>query len=189
MSSQSQVNEGKTCPEPISTLRLVLRQADDLSLQGSVNGVEAFSRSMGCPVASDWPPDHWSAQAVTWMLGRLAQSPEEVMWRPWWISLKDGTIIGTLGTKGPPDSDGVVEIGYSIVSSQWRNGYATEAVGAIVRWLLEDPRVSQVCAHTLHNDPASSGVLCKNGFAFAGSLEDPNDGPIDRFEFRKGARS
>jgi len=183
------MNEGKTGPEPISTPRLVLRHADDLSLQASVKGVEAFSQITGCQVSPDWPPNHWDAQAVTWLMGQLTLSPGEVMRRPWWIALKDGTVIGTLGTKGPPDADGVVEIGYSIVTSQWRHGYATEAVGAVVRWLLNDPRVSQVCAHTLHQDPASSGVLSKNGFTFAVSLDDPHDGRIDRFEYRKGASS
>lgn len=177
--------EGGIGPARISTLRLELRPADDSSLHASVLGAESFAKCIGCKVAADWPPKHWEPQAVRWLMGRLEESPDEVLWRPWWIGLKDGTLIGTLGTKGPPDTQGIVEIGYSIVASQWRRGLATEAVGAVVSWLLLDPRVKQVCAHTLHEDPASSGVLLKCGFVFAGTLEDPSDGLIDRFEHRK----
>jgi len=42
--------------------------------------------------------------------------------------------------------------------------------------------IEKFCAHTLVGDPASSGVLRKNGFVMVGTVVDPVDGEVARFE-------
>lgn len=86
--------------------------------------------------------------------------------------------IGTAGFKGPPDSAGVVEIACGIVPGLQGRGYATEAAAALVTFASADGRVRAIRAHTLPTRNASTRVLDKCGFEFAGEVVDPEDGPV-----------
>ena len=55
------------------------------------------------------------------------------------IGRADGRILGDLGTHGPPDSEGCVEIGYSLAPSARGRGIGTAAVAALVRHLAAVP--------------------------------------------------
>lgn len=169
-------------PKEVRTPRLAIRATDTRVLRASLRPGRELEAELNRPVAADWPPLYWDQAAVDWISAKIDQSPEEWFWRPWFISLVDGMLVGTIGFKGPPDGDGFVEIGYSVVESHWRRGIAAEAVGAMIAWALARPGVKGLCAHTLRGDPASSGVLRSAGFAFVRSFEDPTDGAVDRFE-------
>ncbi len=56
-----------------------------------------------------------------------------------------GQLIGGVGFFGPPDR-GRIEIGYGIVQSRRRRGYATEAVIAMVQFAFTQPDVAEVVA-------------------------------------------
>ena len=90
--------------------------------------------------------------------------------------------IGVASFKGPPGSDGVVEVAYGIDEAFQRRGFATEAAGALVAFAFADPRVRIVCAHTRPGAAASARVLEKCGFAHSGEVVDPEDGLVWRFE-------
>ncbi len=177
-------------PRPIETKRLTLRPFTRAELEADLVGRAEFEgavvRESGARVAPDWPNKHWEPAAVRWLLDKMDTFPDEPLWRAWMIFRKDDgggrTLIGTMGFKGPPVSDGLVETGYGIVNSMWRRGYATEAHAALVDWVRADPRVRGVCAHTMPNDPASGGVLRKSGLTHVGMVHDPEDGDIDRYE-------
>jgi [ribosomal protein S5]-alanine N-acetyltransferase len=91
-------------------------------------------------------------------------------------------VIGSAGFKGPPDATGFVEIGYGIVSSCQGRGYASEAAAALLRFAFANQNVQCVRAHTLPAANASTRVLEKCGFRFAGPVVDPEDGPVWRWE-------
>ena len=91
-------------------------------------------------------------------------------------------IIGTAGFKGPPGTEGTVEIAYGIVPAFEGQGYATEAAGALVGFALADEQVRTVRAHTLPEANASSSVLRKCGFLYVGEVVEPDDGPVWRWE-------
>lgn len=97
-------------------------------------------------------------------------------------------VIGNASFKGPPDADGMVEIAYAVVPSFEGQGYATEAAAALVAYAAADSRVRLIRAHTLRAPNASTRVLEKNGFAFVGAIEDPDDGPVWRWEHRPPRR-
>lgn len=166
--------------EPI--LAIVLIRADERVLRSSLEGRDALSRATGREVAPDWPPLHWDAVAVEWAIAHMRDAPGEAMWLPRLACLASGTVVGTGGFKGPPDSQGVVEIGYSVVQSHWRRGIGTGIAAQLVCEARGDTRVTVVRAHTLRGDQASSGVLRRNGFRLVASLHDPHDGEVDRFE-------
>ncbi|MCB9840166.1 MAG: GNAT family N-acetyltransferase [Phycisphaeraceae bacterium] len=187
----------------VRTCRLELRAGTPDELGASIGPSAALAAALGCVVPTDWPPLHWEAGPVDWMLGKMREQPDEVFWRAWFVLWRPGaesagtvgagpetpvpTLVGTIGFKGPPgapgsDADGVVEIGYSVVDSFHRRGIASEGVAAMLEWAAADPRVRAFRAHTLAGDPASAGVLLKNAFRLVATIEDPDDGRIDRYE-------
>ena len=195
---------GRAVPDAIVTARLELRPGTPEQLLASIGPSDALAAALECRVPPDWPPLHWDAGPVEWLLAKLASEPGEPFWQAWFILWVPGdepadeadepggvgpapTLVGTVGFKGPPgppdsDTDSVVEIGYSVVNSFHRRGIASEAVAAMLEWAGADPRVRTFWAHTLAGDPASAGVLLKNGFRLIAPIEDPDDGRIDRYE-------
>lgn len=96
--------------------------------------------------------------------------PEQWCWYAAWLIVpKDGTCIGDACFKGLGD-DGAVEIGYGITPPHEGQGYATEAVDAMVRWALRQPGVVRVEAETEPGNTASQRVLAKCGFVPTGTL-------------------
>ena len=91
------------------------------------------------------------------------------------------SVIGTVGFKGPPDEDGVVEIAYGIVPVFQGHGYATEAAQAAVAFAFGSGQVRHVRAHTFPTLNASTRVLAKCGFTHSGEVEDPEDGLVWRW--------
>lgn len=76
----------------------------------------------------------------------------------------DNTAIGTIGFHGPPDVRQQVTIGYGLVPHSWGNGYATEAVHALIDFCRAHPDVRSLAADTDHDNLASQRVLAKSGF-------------------------
>jgi len=89
-------------------------------------------------------------------------------------------LVASGGYFGPPDADGVVEIGYS-VSENWRRcGFATEIVGALVENAFSR-QAKTVIAHTHPDNLASINVLRRSGFV---DRESVGKGTVG-FEFRR----
>ena len=93
-------------------------------------------------------------------------------------------VIGSSGYKGPPDSEGVVEIAYGIVPHFERRGFATQVAAALTAHAFSFDEVKMVLAHTLPETNASNSVLKKCGFEFVGEVTDPVDGLIWRWQKR-----
>lgn len=161
----------------MSTARLV-------ELRAELESSAALAAQLGWPIAPDWPPTFWQPEVIRATIAKIEEFPDEPFWRPWYVRCRGGVYCATAGFKGPP-VDGMLELGYSVVPSHHRRGIATEIVQLLISWASRQFQVSRFCAHTLAGDPASSGVLRKNGFVSAGTVIDPEDGAIERFE-RKG---
>ena len=82
-----------------------------------------------------------------------------------------GTVVGGAGFFGPPE-DGEVEIGYGIVPSRQRRGYATEAVQAMVADILRTDGVHIVTANVDLDNPASIRVLQKSGMTLCAQNQE-----------------
>jgi RimJ/RimL family protein N-acetyltransferase len=77
---------------------------------------------------------------------------------------RDYAAIGTIGFHGPPNLQGQVTIGYGLVPHSWGNGYATEALLAVIEVCRAHPDVRTLAADTTHDNAASQRVLVKTGF-------------------------
>ena len=98
------------------------------------------------------------------------------------IQRKSGAVVGNCGFKGPPTTDGIVEIAYGIDPDHEGNGYATEAAEALVSFAFGNQPVRTVRAHTLPEPNASTRVLVKCGFRKVDEVVDPDDGLVWRWE-------
>jgi RimJ/RimL family protein N-acetyltransferase len=90
-----------------------------------------------------------------------------------WFVVRDGAVIGDCGTHGGVDADGDLEIRYGIASAYRRQGYATEVVGALVRWAGEQPDVRRVVARRVEvGNLGSRRALERCGFVLT-DVHDP----------------
>jgi RimJ/RimL family protein N-acetyltransferase len=89
-------------------------------------------------------------------------------------------VVGEIG--GGFVEPGTVEIGYAVVESCRGQGYATDAVRALVGRAREVPGIVRIVAHNPLDRPASGRVLEKAGFMFVGEREDEHKGIILRVQ-------
>ena len=87
-----------------------------------------------------------------------------------WLIAVDGIIVGELGTKGPPDAAGEVEIGYGLAAPSRRRGIGTRAVTALVGWLLAQDDIQGVTAHVDPANTPSVRLLARVGFRHVGTV-------------------
>jgi [ribosomal protein S5]-alanine N-acetyltransferase len=98
------------------------------------------------------------------------------------VNRSEDRVIGKAGFKGPPTTEGVVEIAYGVDPQHQGKGYATEAARALTQYAFTTGQVRTVCAHTLPEPNASTRVLTKCGFERMGEVIDPEDGLVWRWE-------
>lgn len=131
------------------------------------------------------PLDQQAQVSPAWVAAvRATQAgdPWRLSWRV--VETASGANVGGISFKGPPDAEGMVEVGYGIEPEYQGRGYATEATLALVQFAAESGQVRVVRAHTLSDHGASLRVLEKSGFVFVGDVIDPEDGRLVRFEQR-----
>ena len=86
----------------------------------------------------------------------------------WVIETKDNhEIIGSISvTNGHHTLDlknGIAEVGYCFGSKYWGHGYATEALRAVIEYLLKEAGMYLVEANYVSGNPASGRVMQKAG--------------------------
>jgi len=64
------------------------------------------------------------------------------------------------------------ELGYWIAEPFWNEGYASEAVGAILKFGFNEINLNKIYATHLIENPASGRVMGKNGMTKEGELKD-----------------
>jgi RimJ/RimL family protein N-acetyltransferase len=168
------------------TQRLLLAPSTVALAEAECRSSEEFARLLTVPVPDDWPPQLNDASSQAYNRDQLRENPDHAGWWCWYFLLRDQSkptaLVGCGGFHGPPDDAGTIEVGYSIVNSHRRRGYATEAVAGIINWALHQQRdhaVKRIIAETLPNLIPSIGVLRK--LDFTGPVQGSEPGVI-RFE-------
>jgi ribosomal-protein-alanine N-acetyltransferase len=77
-------------------------------------------------------------------------------------------LIGLVAFKGPPDQNGVLETGYSVLENYQKRGIGTEATRAIMEWAFQDPAVQRIDAETFPELRPSIRVMERCGMRFLG---------------------
>ncbi len=84
--------------------------------------------------------------------------------------------VGRAGYHGPPDADGMVEIGYAVDPEHRRRGCARAALEALLRRAAEEPGVRTVRVSISPDNTASWALASQYGFARVGEQWDDEDG-------------
>jgi len=168
----------------LETLRLTLLPCSPEHLLLLIDRPEGFEQAVGLRAADGLRGFFLSDEVSPDWVAALRSSHGPDPWRHGFfvVHRESRSVIGTAGVKGPPDRTGVVEIAYGIVPSFEGQGYATEAAAALVGFAFAGDDVRLVCAHTLPASNASTRVLLKCGFRHTGTVLDPDDGPVWRWE-------
>lgn len=147
----------------LKTRRLILRPVSDEELR----------------VMRDAQEDPELYKAYGEMLESCRSDPEHRIWyAPWAIYLRGKTLthIGDIGFHGPC-AEHSVEIGYGIDEEHRSQGYATEAVKALLDWAFSaEEDLMFITAETAPDNAASQKVLTENGFLPVGI--EGEEGPI-----------
>jgi [ribosomal protein S5]-alanine N-acetyltransferase len=162
-------------------VRVTLRDFTPALLSAEDVSAAALCGILGVAEPPDWPPLFNDADTRAWFRQKLESDPSSKGWLGFYVVAEIGerpTLVGTAGFKGPPNADGIVEIGYSIVETFQRRGIASAAVAQLVDRAFADPRVEVVSAETLVTLDASRGLLEKCGFTLTGTRTDPDEGEI-----------
>ena len=144
---------------PLQTARLRLEPLTAETARAILAGDLSGLTAAGLTIADGWPHED-TADGLA-MAGKAGYPPG-------WLITAGGAIIGDCGTHGPVDEAGRVEIGYGLAAPSRGQGYGSEAVAAITEWLLSQPGVRQLRAHTLTSNEPSRRVLEKAGFTYVG---------------------
>ena len=147
----------------------------------------AVETALGTPFPSEWRGDGWQ-----WLAPQLERGQADAQWIRWGTRLArlgpgqhddagsddagrddaGSPVVAEVGFHGPPDSDGLVEIGYRVVNARRRHGIAEEAVRALLRWAcMQDVEGVKASVHPAN--AASLGLLRKLGFATTGARVHP----------------
>ncbi|MFI8822862.1 GNAT family N-acetyltransferase [Streptomyces sp. NPDC053431] len=150
----------------IQTARLRLRP---LSVDEARRIVDARP-APGDRWAEDYPGVGDAASARGFLAG-VAERGDPGVYRPYAILLADGgTTVGGIGFHGPPDTDGVVTIGYGLVPGARGHGYASESLRALIARAREAGATAVRGDANLDNLP-SQRVMEAAGMAYEGEDE------------------
>ncbi len=127
----------------------------------------------GLVLADDYP-SQFSLEVMDLVAGPRAGSVRQL--GPFFLVRKsDGTVVGEIGAALDPVA-GTAQVGYSIVRSCWSQGYATEALRALLDRLLSDGDVGRVFGETMIDHHASRRVMEKAGMRERGRRRVGEDG-------------
>ncbi len=158
-------------------LALIPITPSTIRIEQCANGdFSKLGQKIGCIVHTEWPPQHWEPHVLTFMLEQFSASPDQIGWHRY-VALRNlngsRTLIGCLGAFARNVSVSSCEIGYSILPSFERRGYATEAAEAHIHYLRHDRRITRIIAHTFPYLKGSIRVMEKCGMVFDGDGEEP----------------
>ena len=117
-------------------------------------------------------PSQFSLEVMEMVAGARPGAPDG--YGPWFMVRKaDDAVVGEIGT----DLNGATaKVDYTVVEPSWGQGYATEALRALLTHLLADPRIDRVVAETLVGHAASRRVMEKAGMRLHGRRVGEVDG-------------
>ena len=164
-------------PQQIRTQRLQLVAVTAELARLQIEDRDAFFRTIDVMPEVTWPPELMDGDALHWLQETANADAAITGWMLWifiWPGAggQAGRLVGAGGFKGEPNTDGEVEIGYSMLISFREQGLATEAVEGLLGWSERDPRVKRIIAKTLPHLAASRRVLEKTGFVEKGEELD-----------------
>jgi ribosomal-protein-alanine N-acetyltransferase len=168
----------------VHTARLELSPMSSEAIEALLNGDAVQLRVLtGAEFSAPVGPPPYMAESLPVVRDRLRGNPGEAGWWNWLIMHQDThEAVGSVAFAGMPDEGGAVLIGYAMYPAREGQGYATEAVRAMVEWAFAQPGVRVVRALApVWNTPAVH-VAEKVGMHPVASDEDDEIGEVLVYE-------
>jgi ribosomal-protein-alanine N-acetyltransferase len=129
-------------------------------------------RNMNINPGEAWP-DEDMLETLPRIIGKLNLVAAPSGFESWIIIEKESNlVIGDTGFKGLPDINGAADIGYGIIASARRKGYAAEAVNGLIKWAFLQPELNLITASCETTNTGSAKVLKGLGFKCKGVNEE-----------------
>ncbi|MBQ6622310.1 MAG: GNAT family N-acetyltransferase [Mogibacterium sp.] len=169
----------------LETDRLVLRRhvPEDAQVM-----FELFGSDERMCEFTGWNPYATALQAQE-TVQRFIASYEEAYFFGWTVE-KDGQFIGTVGAYDYDPDENSIEAGISIARDHWGQGFASEALAGVLRYLTEERGISVVKAWCADRNIGSKRVMENCGMLQVGRAQDAIESggrTYDRldYEYRK----
>lgn len=157
----------KTIKE-IQTNRLILREVNE-------NDVDGIYKVFSDPEVAkyDWFSPIESKNDAEEFIKRYKEEFEAGEEITWGIELKDTKELIGICCLGDFDNDARrAEIGYDLAQDEWNKGYATEAIGEVVKFGLSEMNLNRIEAFITPGNDASVKVLEKLNFTKEGVVRE-----------------
>jgi RimJ/RimL family protein N-acetyltransferase len=166
----------------VSTERLDLVLLDVPLLDALLDGrVASIERSLNASVSAEWVDE-----ALPLARMRREQVSDDPSSAPWLLRAivlrEERKVVGYVNFHGPPAPQGWVEIGYTILTSFRRLGFASETAKAMFDWAFEEHGVTRLRASIGPANEPSLRMIEKLGFVRTGVQWDEEDGEEFVFE-------
>lgn len=152
----------------LKTTRLTLRPftlADAKDVQRLAGNEKIAATTLDIPhpypdgVAEEWISLHQN----------LCEENKEIIWAI--TKIDNGELVGAIGFKLRPEFN-KAEFGFWVGVPYWNNGYASEALSAIIKYGFEEMKLNKIYAHHFVTNPASGKVMLKNGLKQEGYIRE-----------------
>ena len=151
----------------IGTDRLILRRF------APEDAGAAFRNWMSDPAVTEfltWQP-HPDPEHTKELLQKWCAEYEKPDYYQWAIEVKAlGDPIGSISVVRQDESVGMVHIGYCIGKAWWHQGYTSEALAAVIRYLFREVGFNRIETQHDPENPHSGGVMRKCGMQYEGTL-------------------
>ena len=143
---------------------------------------ESAQPMVGYRIPAQWPDGIESTLRFRIAIGHEQPQSLPLLFRAMVLRADPRVAIGGIGFHGPADENGMLEIGYVVFPAFRRQGYAREAVLAMLRWAQQDPKVRRFRAAVSPSNEPSRALVTSLGFIEVGSQWDEQDGEETVFE-------
>ena len=169
---------------PLVTDRLTLRRSEP----GDAEAISAYRSDPEVHEHQGWDdtgPDHIRDEIVE-MAGRPPGAPGG--WVQFSVLDATGSVVGDVGVRVVDEEPSVAVVGYTVAPAYQGQGYATEAVRALVGYAFDVLGADVVRAHADEENVASTAVMRKAGLRLVERWDHEEDGQvwhIVRYERRR----
>ena len=152
--------------QTIETERLILRKIEMSDAEEMYNN---WANDPEVPKFMRWQA-HESVEVTKKIIKEWLNGYNSLKTYHWGIVLKDGNIlIGNLSAINMNEDDMRCEAGYCIGRKWWNNGYTSEALRAVIEYMINGVGFNRVEAYHSVKNPASGKVMAKAGMRKEGS--------------------
>ncbi|EQB94064.1 GNAT family N-acetyltransferase [Elizabethkingia anophelis] len=150
--------------EQLTTDRLILIPFTKKMCENILNNNYSDLDTLNIKRGINWPDTDF-LETLPRILNNLSLVNGPTGFESWMIIRKDTKeVIGDAGFKGYNSAEQNADIGYGIKKEERRQGYAEEAVNALIQWAFSTGIIKEITARSYIDNYASALLLTKLNF-------------------------